>query len=935
MNLLDMRSVLMVYMISNAICVGVMTSLWIQNNSRTPGLKHWVWGLILLLAAIPLLALRGIVLDFFSIVIGNFLLLLGIQVILIGLERFAGKEGSHLHNWLMLGLFILIQVYFTFYQPLILVRKINFSIGLMVISFQCAWLLLKRVDVSMRAYTRTTGLIFLGYSLFSLVRIILDLSIPQSENLLLSSPLDGLVILIYQMLTIIITFSLFLLVNRRLYLEFERDIAHRKIVEGALAASEEKFSKAFKNHPDAIVLSLMKDGRIIEVNEGFFNITGFTRPEVMGKTTIELDLWKRKNDRAVFLKELLKNGRIREYEAVFRKKSGELLTGSVSGEVIQINGMKSLISVIRDITNWKKTEEELRLDGQMMASITDGIFLHTLSDDTIVFANPQFERLFGYDRNELIGQNVSILNAGDDRQAQKLAREIQTALGRHGGWNGEILNRRKDGSHFWSHVSASVFEHKTFGKVAVSVHQDITERKDAEEKIKANDERLQALTDILHHKSDSTQDFLDHALEQALAMTKSQLGYIYLYNEEKREFTLNTWSREVMKECLIQDPQIKYQLEKMGIWGEAVRQRKPIVLNDYLAAHPLKKGYPEGHAPLKNFMTIPVINNDRIVAVIGMANKPIDYNDTDVLQLMLLMSSVWNIVEQRQTEKALHDSEAELKALFASMQDVVITFDHEGRYLKVATTGSQLLINPPEELLGKSIYEVFPRDIADRWVSHIQTVIEAQTTKHIEYPLIVAGREIWFDAAVSPLDRETVIWVARDITKRKIMEEKSYFIGTHDQLTGTFNRNYFEEELKRLERSRRYPISILMLDLDNLKEVNDSRGHAAGDEVLQRTAKVFRDSLRSEDVFARIGGDEFAAILPSTDEAAAELVQRRLQENIEKANKDQPIKLFVSSGKATCLQDCSLTEALKDADVQMYRNKRLKQDKVNPSGNQV
>lgn len=928
MNILDMRSVLLVYMISNAISVGVMASLWVQDHSRTAGLKHWVGGFVLMLAAIVLVALRGIVLNFFSIVIGNFFLLLGIQVILIGLEKFTGKESSHLHNWLILSLFFFIQLYFTFFNPLILARKIIFSAGLVVISFQCAWLLLKRVDAAMRAYTRTSGLIFLGYSLFSLARILIDLSIPQPEDLLQSSPMDALVILVYQMLTILITFSLFLLVHRRLFLELERDNNDRKKAEQALAASEEKFSKAFQNHPDAIVISTLKDGKIIEVNQSFFRITGYSKTEIMGKTTKELNLWEKAGDRDVFVKRLQKSGRILHHEATFRRKSGELFPGLISTELMRMQEESYLITVVQDITRLKEDEETLRLNSQMMAHISDGIFLYKLSDLTIVFANPQFERLFGYEAGELVGKPVSILNAAAHQTAEGISLEIVHALNKNGHWEGEILNCRKDGTRFWSRSSVSVFEHKALGKVGVSVHQDISERKQAEEKILANNERLRALTDILQHKSDSIQEFLDYALEQTLILTRSQLGYIYLYNEEKREFTLNTWSREVMKECTIQDPQTIYQLEKTGIWGEAVRQRKPIILNDYLADHPLKKGYPEGHARLKNFMTIPVFKNERIVAVVGMANKAEDYNDTDVLQLMLLMGSVWTIVELRQTEKALRDSEAELKALFASMQDVVITFDKKGRYLKVATTASKLLINSPDSLIGRSVYEVFPGEVADRWVSHIQKVCETQSTKHLEYSLNVDGHEVWFDAAVSPLDSETVIWVAHDITLRKRMEEKSYFISTHDQLTGAFNRTYFEEELKRLERSRRYPISFFMVDVDNLKKVNDHFGHAAGDELLQRVARVFINTLRSEDIFARIGGDEFVAILPATNQAEAEILQRRLFRNIAKANKNQPVELCLSAGLATCLKGGSLAETMKKADADMYKNKRLKQGGV-------
>ena len=164
-----------------------------------------------------------------------------------------------------------------------------------------------------------------------------------------------------------------------------------------------------------------------------------------------------------------------------------------------------------------------------------------------------------------------------------------------------------------------------------------------------NIDHLRSMVNILQHQSETTQAFLDHALNEAIRITNSKIGYIYHYDERRKEFVLNTWSKDVMRECTITDPQTCYELDKTGIWGEAVRQRRPIIVNDFAKEHPLKKGYPEGHASLLKYMTIPVFIGDQIVGAAGVANKETDYTELDVLQLQLLMDAVWKVVDLRKT----------------------------------------------------------------------------------------------------------------------------------------------------------------------------------------------------------------------------------------------------------------------------------------------
>jgi len=284
------------------------------------------------------------------------------------------------------------------------------------------------------------------------------------------------------------------------------------------------------------------------------------------------------------------------------------------------------------------------------------------------YINPAFYKLFGYTYQEVSEVALWWPLAYPDLEYQKKV---------SGEWNSKVenaINNRtdiepmevvvtcKDGSKkniLWGFVSTGD-ENWAFGMDLTAYRKTelelITAKERAEEsedKIKLqnqeilfNNERLESLLRVSQLQTNSVQELLDFALSQAVDLTKSTIGYIYYYLEDKKQFILNTWSNEVMKECSVIDPQTVYDLDKTGCWGEAVRQRKPIVINDYQAENPLKKGTPEGHVKLEKFLTIPVIFDGKIVAVAGVANKTEDYNDSDIRQLTLLMDNVWKMSER-------------------------------------------------------------------------------------------------------------------------------------------------------------------------------------------------------------------------------------------------------------------------------------------------
>lgn len=307
----------------------------------------------------------------------------------------------------------------------------------------------------------------------------------------------------------------------------------------------------------------------------------------------------------------------------------------------------------------RESEERYRV---AVESSNDGVAI--VQDFTHVYVNPRFLEIFGYSStDEIRGTRQYIIVHPDDLEkvvgyATKRQRG-EAVPGRY-----EFKGIRKDGSPVDIEVSANTITYR--GRPAILAYlRDISERKSINDELTRNVSRLKRLVDILQHPSESIQEFLDYALEQAIELTGSKIGYIYYYHEDRKEFILNTWSKDVMPECAVANPQTRYELDKTGVWGEAVRQRRPIVLNDFPGRHPLKKGYPEGHVGLLKFMTVPVFKDTEIAGVIGLANKETDYGETDVLQVSLLMEAVWKVTERLMAEEALRERTKELRCLYS------------------------------------------------------------------------------------------------------------------------------------------------------------------------------------------------------------------------------------------------------------------------------
>ena len=301
--------------------------------------------------------------------------------------------------------------------------------------------------------------------------------------------------------------------------------------------------------------------------------------------------------------------------------------------------------------------------------------------------------------------------------------------------------------------------------------------------------------------------------------------------------------------------------------------------------------------------------------------------------IVRIVEQLRDITEHKKAEAALKASERKYREILSTIEEGYYETDLEGNFVFFNDNLCRVLGYNRDELMYLSYKKLFqkPEEVFKTF-SRVYRTGKPETTA--SWPVITRdGREFFAEFSIVLRRDESgnpigFRGIAKDVTERKHYEEKLKYLSLHDQLTGLYNRAFFEEEMKRLTESREYPITVISADLDELKLINDTMGHARGDELLQACAEVLRRSLRSSDILARVGGDEFAVLLPRTDRAGGEEIARRIQSNAAQHNRERPtLPVSISLGVAVAAsKDITLEETYKKADDLMFREKRSNHD---------
>ncbi len=305
----------------------------------------------------------------------------------------------------------------------------------------------------------------------------------------------------------------------------------------------------------------------------------------------------------------------------------------------------------------------------------------------------------------------------------------------------------------------------------LSLEREIADRRRMQDLLKLDEERLEAQLRLTGRQFGSETELIEFALEEAVRLTRSRVGYFHFYNDEESSLGLHTWTQAVLEECTATKV-THYPLAEAGIWADCIRLRRPVLHNDYSSV-PGRRGLPEGHFPLFRHMSLPVMSGGRIEAVVGVGNKEEPYNQDDIRQLTLYFGNMLTLLQESRAETALRDSEAKYRGLFDGALDAILVAEADtGFIVDCNKAAADLVGRRREELIGMHQRELHPLASGEEEFS--ETFLEHRRLADgsvLETRLLTAAglvRDVTVKANVFEYKgRRLVQGIFRDVTEQK------------------------------------------------------------------------------------------------------------------------------------------------------------------------
>jgi diguanylate cyclase (GGDEF)-like protein/PAS domain S-box-containing protein len=506
------------------------------------------------------------------------------------------------------------------------------------------------------------------------------------------------------------------------------------------------------------------------------------------------------------------------------------------------------------------------------------------------------ERTFGRPRAEVLGRELSELIIPPPlREAHRrgLARFLETGRGAIFGRRVELEAMRADGAVFPVELSVNSVGTRD-GVTFVGYVRDITERKRAEQRLARSEELLTEA---------------ERAAGAGSFELELRLGAAH-YSPGMHRLLAAPADIRLTPALLLERVHPEDRVEVDEALDRARRRPEPFSFE------------------------MRVVRFDGVERTVHARGNVVLGDDGEPIRLVGTMQDVTDEVDARAARDLLG-------YVVDSSDDAILTKSADGTITSWNRGAERLYGYSAEEAIGQPISIIEPPHRAGEQQKILRKVFSGESVQRLECERVRKdGRAITVSLTISPVkDADgrivSAAAIARDITERRRYEERLRHLADHDQLTELFNRRRFDQELKReLARAGRYAShgSVLSIDIDNFKSINDAAGHAAGDAVLNEVAHVLRERLRPSDVVARLGGDEFAVLLSEVEPREARAVAEQLLAAIHDRRAPyggRSFRITASIGVATFeSDDATAGEVLVNADLAMYAAKHAGRDRI-------
>lgn len=574
-------------------------------------------------------------------------------------------------------------------------------------------------------------------------------------------------------------------------------------------------------------------GRILEVNDACCRMHGFTREEMLGMMLSDFEADEAPAEIGAQIERIMREGSGR-FERRHRCKDGSVVELEISTNYRPTFGGR-FIAFLRDVTERKRMESALRESESMHRNLVEAaqdMIWRCDVDGRFAFLNDAWETALGYRIEEMLGRSF-----GDFKRPEVLARDVQEferclAGGLVKGYETTYVSKTGAEIHLlFNAIPQRDAEGRVIGVQGTAT--DITARKRAEGVLQA---RLR-LSDL--SVACNLEELLQKTLDEAELLTGSVIGFFHFVAKDQKTLQLQTWSTNTLaRMCTAEGKGRHYDIDQAGVWVDCLRERRPVIHNDY-AALPYRKGLPPGHAPITRELVVPVLRDGLVVAIFGVGNKPRNYDERDIEALATLANHCWDMVGRKKAEIAQQESDANIEALLNAATQSAFLMDRAGNVLIANEISAQRLGLRREQVVGANMYTLLPDHLAESRRAHVERV--CATGQALRFIDQCAGR--WLDQNLVPIKDArgsvaTIAVFAEDITERKKAEQT---LLAHEQ------------KLQRIFQTA--PVGIGMANGRILNEVNDGFCSITGyarEEVIGRETR-FLYAAEADDEYQKVG----------------------------------------------------------------------------------